>query len=126
MTDWTPFPLPPQFSSDDVYLASQLRYRVLAGGVAQLMGAVKTTDGSAFDPRGETLCGDLPPELLWRSTANESQYQRCMVSQVHPESHGAVHLLLIDGMEGVMTLLPAQDGIEAVDLTATWAVDPDQ
>lgn len=125
--NWTPLPMYPEYTS---YSTDQtVQYRVLVGGVAQLMGVVKKTDGSTFD-ESQGLVSDLPPELCWREWVdfpNYTQYQRCWVSESRSSvpMDGAVFKLEMDGMEGMMRLFLPQAGVvTAVDLTATWAVDP--
>jgi hypothetical protein len=121
--DWTDLPL----VSGTVPYASNtaVQYRVLAGGIAQLRGMIKQSDGSTYGPADAAsasyyrFCTDMPDELLWDGT--QSRWRREPVGGEYSRPY-----VLEIAADGIMNVAWAEGsgGAHWIDLTATWAIDP--
>ncbi|MFJ8934014.1 hypothetical protein ACIRLA_46365 [Streptomyces sp. NPDC102364] len=120
--DWTDLPLADGF---EAYSSSTVpQYTVLEGGVAQLRGMVKYTDGTTFGDEDAAVasyarfCTDLPDALMADGTS--SRWQRRPIGG----EYSRVYVLEIDGVNGLMNAAWPQGGGGArwVDISATIAV----
>ncbi|MFJ9125709.1 hypothetical protein ACIRJS_16600 [Streptomyces sp. NPDC102340] len=120
LVDWTDLPLAAGFEpySD----TSPCQYRVLAGGIGQLTGMVKYTDGSTFGADPATvagyarICTAVPEDLwfpwAWQRVTIDGEYSRTYAFEIA----GINHVLNVAWPEG-------GGGARWVDISTTFAVN---